>query len=83
MGRDQSGIKLAQLAIMAAKFERYVRFEDPNGKIHHGEAGLDWQKDLVGQTVPTYNISDVFDGQYPLTGDKAEIAKVVSSSCQV
>ncbi|KIX06972.1 uncharacterized protein Z518_04948 [Rhinocladiella mackenziei CBS 650.93] len=55
---------------MAAKFSRLVRFEDSSGKIHFGEAGSDWQKDLVGQTVPTYNISDAFDGEYALTGDK-------------
>lgn len=65
---------------MSPNFERLVHFEDPSGKIHYGEAGRDWQKDLVGQTVPTYRISDVFDDQYILSGDEAEISKVAAPS---
>ncbi|KIW99289.1 uncharacterized protein Z519_00952 [Cladophialophora bantiana CBS 173.52] len=60
-----------------AKFSRLVRFEDPSGNIHYGEAGTEWQKELVGQVVPTYDISDAFDGEFALTGNNVEIAKVL------
>ena len=62
---------------MAANFSRLVRFEDNNGKIHHGEAGSDWHKSLVGQVVPTYDIADPFDDKYSLSGHKVEIAKAI------
>lgn len=64
---------------MSAKFTRLVRFEDSSGNVHYGEAGSDWQKGLVGQSVPTYNISDVFAGEFPLTGNRVEIAKALFS----
>lgn len=65
---------------MATAFERLIRFEDLDGKIHYGEAGSDWQKDLVGQIVPTYAISNALAGEYSLSGEKAEISKVDRSS---
>jgi hypothetical protein len=61
---------------MSAQFTRLVRFEDSNGNIHYGEAGSDWRKDLIGQTIPTYSISSVFEEDFPLTGSKVEVAKV-------
>lgn len=61
---------------MAFKFSRLVRFEDSNGTVHYGEAGSDWQKDLRGQTVPTYNISDPWDEEFALTGKEVQVAKV-------
>lgn len=64
---------------MSAQFTRLVRFEDSHGNIHYGEAGSDWQKDLIGQAIPTYNISSVFEDEFPLTGSKVEVAKVVHS----
>lgn len=63
---------------MTVQFSRLVRFEDPSGKIHYGEAGSDWQKDLIGQSVPTYNVTDPFKGEYSLTGSKAEISKAMT-----
>ena len=64
---------------MAANFTRLIRFEDAHGKIHYGEAGSDWKKDLHGQSVPTYDIADPWASEYPLTGDKVQIAKVETS----
>lgn len=61
---------------MAATFSRLVRFEDSKGEVHFGEAGSDWQKDLAGQIVPTYDISDAFQTEYSLSGHKVEVAKV-------
>ena len=61
---------------MVAKFSRLIRFEDSSGKIHYGEAGADWKKDLHGETVPTYDISSPWTAEYPLTGDKVQVAKV-------
>lgn len=61
---------------MPAEFTRLVRFEDPQGKIHYGEAGPDWKTDLRGQNVPTYDISSPFASEFPLTGQKSQIAKV-------
>jgi len=62
---------------MAVQFSRLVRFEDPKGHIHYGEAEAEWQTELVGQVVPTYDVSDVFEGEYRLTGDRVKIAKVM------
>ena len=61
---------------MAPTFDRLVRFEDSAGKIQYGEAGTDWQEDLVGKTVPTYAISTPFDENYRLSGDEVKIEKV-------
>lgn len=61
---------------MATNFARLVRFEDPEGKIHYGEAGKDWKLELLGRTVPTYSISDIGETEFKLTGQEAEIAKV-------
>ena len=62
---------------MASPFSRLVRFEDSNGQVHYGEAGDEWQQDLVGRKVPTYNISDPFGDNFPLSGKEVEIAKVI------
>lgn len=61
---------------MPAKFTRLIRFEDAQGKVHYGEAGPDWQKDLRGQKVPTYDISDPWASEFPLTGKQVQVAKV-------
>ncbi|KAK4893283.1 hypothetical protein LTR27_008406 [Elasticomyces elasticus] len=60
---------------MTAQFSRLVRFEDEAGTVHYGEADADWKKGLVGQEVPTYDISDVFDANYTTTGNTATVAK--------
>lgn len=62
---------------MPPQFTRLVRFEDSKGDVHFGEAGSDWQKELVGQTVPTYSISSALEEDFPLTGSKVEIAKAL------
>lgn len=64
---------------MAPKFTRLIRFEDSQGKIHFGEAGSDWKKNLHGQKVPTYKISDPFALDYCLTGDEVQVEKVVTA----
>ena len=61
---------------MAPIFSRLVRFEDKNGDIHYGEADADWKRNLVGQIVPTYVVTNVFDNDYTLTGKSVEISKV-------
>ena len=61
---------------MVATFSRLVRFRDPEGKVHYGEAGSDWQQDIHGQTIPTYSIDDPWAPDFPLTGVKAQVAKV-------
>lgn len=63
---------------MNAKFTRLVRFEDSHGNIHYGEAGEDWKQNLKGQTLPTYNISSPFASDFPLSGQKVQVAKVGS-----
>lgn len=62
---------------MPPQFTRLVRFEDSKGNVHFGDAGSDWQKELVGQTVPTYSISSALEEDFPLTGSKVEIAKAL------
>ncbi|OAG44979.1 hypothetical protein AYO21_00941 [Fonsecaea monophora] len=62
---------------MPAKFTRLIRFEDAQGAIHYGEAGPDWDKDLHGQTVPTYDISDPWAAEFPLTGKHVAVTKVL------
>lgn len=61
---------------MPANFTRLVRFEDPQGQVHYGEAGSDWKKDLHGQKIPTYDISSPFDSEYRSSGLEIEVAKV-------
>jgi hypothetical protein len=63
---------------MTSGFSRLVRFEDPSGDVHYGEAGLDWKKDLHGQTIPIYNVSDLYGGEISLSGETAQIAKVIT-----
>ncbi|EXJ67934.1 uncharacterized protein A1O5_08548 [Cladophialophora psammophila CBS 110553] len=63
---------------MTSKFTRLIRFEDPQGKIHYGEAGADWKLNLQGQTLPTYDITSSWASEFPLSGQKAEVAKILS-----
>lgn len=60
---------------MPHQFSRLVCFEDSKGHVHYGEVGKEWQKELVGQIVRTYDITDAFQGDYRLAGEKVEIAK--------
>lgn len=62
---------------MAPNFTRLVRFKDSNGTIHYGEAGSDWNKDLHGQSIPTYDISSPWSSEFPLTGRKEQVAEVI------
>lgn len=64
---------------MAPSFSRLVRFEDVNGQVNYGEAGDEWHQDLVGRKVPTYNITDPFVDDFPLSGKEVEVAKVVET----
>lgn len=70
---------------MAQKFSRLIRFQDPNGHTHYGEAGTEWKKDLRGQTVPIYDIDDPYGASFSLSGKRAEIAKVgeIRSLCRL
>ena len=61
---------------MVAQFSRLLRFEDAKGQIHYGEAGEEWQQNLIGRIVPTYDIADAFAREYHLTGEKVEVHKV-------
>lgn len=61
---------------MAAKFTRLVRFADPKGNIHYGEAGSDWKVDLLGRKLPTYDITDPWASEFALTGHSEQVAKV-------
>jgi predicted lipoprotein len=56
-------------------FTRLVRFEDEKGQIQYGEAGNQWEKDLHGQTLPTFN-GDALMGSLELSGQTAQVAKV-------
>ena len=61
---------------MATHFSRLVRFEDSDGTVHYGEAGDEWQVELKGLVVPTYEISDIENNKFVLTGQKVKIANV-------
>ncbi|KIW95657.1 uncharacterized protein Z519_04242 [Cladophialophora bantiana CBS 173.52] len=63
---------------MTSRFTRLIRFEDPQGKTHYGAAGADWKLNLQGQTLPTYDISSPWASEFPLSGQKAEVAKILS-----
>ncbi|KAK4942971.1 hypothetical protein LTR10_017355 [Elasticomyces elasticus] len=62
---------------MDVPFTRLVRFTTSDGTTHYGEAGSDWQKDLRGQTVDTFQGTDPWDPDFSLSGKKAEISEVL------
>ena len=77
--RNRSHYARPAQGAMAPQFQRLVRFEDPQGIIRYGEAGLDWSKGLVGQTVPTFTTSNPYDDDYTLSGNHAKISRVRST----
>jgi len=58
------------------KFLRLVFFEDTSGKTHYGEAGENWQEELIGRTIPTYDVATPFEESFPAPAGSAEVAKV-------
>ncbi len=62
----------------APKFTRLVRFTNPAGRVHYGEAhGKDLTLEgLVGQTVPVYQGGNPWDADFTRTSNTEEIAQV-------
>ena len=61
---------------MPAKFTRLIRFRDPKGHVHYGEAGDQWQQDITGKQVSTYDITTPYEANFQLSGKEAEVAEV-------
>lgn len=58
------------------KFLRIIFFEDPSGNQQYGEAGENWQEELIGRTIPIYNIDTPFEESFPAATATAQVAKV-------
>lgn len=61
---------------MTEEFRRLIRFKDPHGETHFGEAGDTLGEDLIGKSVPTYDILTPFEKPLRLSGKQAEVEKV-------
>jgi hypothetical protein len=61
---------------MAPRFERLVRFQAPDGQVHYGEAGSNWEASLVGREVNVFTGSDPSDSKFSISEKKATVAKV-------
>ncbi|TVY19602.1 Fumarylacetoacetate hydrolase domain-containing protein 2 [Lachnellula arida] len=64
----------------APKFQRLVRFENPNGKIYYGELGLEHaatEQDLIGSSVAIYKGLSPWAEDFKLTSQKEKIAAVL------
>ncbi|KAH0843314.1 hypothetical protein FOPE_08375 [Fonsecaea pedrosoi] len=61
------------------RFDRLVRFRDPQGRIQQGEASnIPWDSELVGKVVPLYTGIDPWDENFHLTEKTAMISQVLS-----
>ena len=65
-----------------SKFQRLIRFEDPQGQVHYGELdGCDIDDSgYEGLEVQTYNGSSPWSSDFHSTGMKATIRKVRKST---
>ncbi|OQV08540.1 hypothetical protein CLAIMM_12796 [Cladophialophora immunda] len=67
-----------------ARFERLVRFRDPQGHVQQGEAAkIPWDSELVGKVVPIYSGTDPWDEDFHLTEQTATISEVLSPLASV
>lgn len=66
-----------------SKFQRLIRFEDPQGEVHYGELGSRSERHLsyVGEEVNTYEGTTPWSEDFHPTGMKAKIEKVCASPC--
>jgi hypothetical protein len=61
-----------------SKFQRLIRFEDPQGQVHYGEIGSSVEEDsrLIGLEVSIYEGSTPWSEDFRLIEKRAKIAKV-------
>jgi hypothetical protein len=61
-----------------SKFERLIRFEDPQGQVHYGDLGSSNVEgsSYVGLEVNTYKGSAPWSEDFHHTGQRAKIQKV-------
>lgn len=68
---------------MMPVFQRLVRFIASDGQIYYGEAGDDWESELVGRTVKVFTGLNPWAPDFELSDQLATIQQVRRPSpCQ-